>query len=172
MGRFDGDRAGRGALTVAGQWRSFTAFPSILAIAVVNCAAQESSSPIVMEAFSMTSTFIAGAKPRSQKDSPPSNAGRGPNPIHGKAARSRRRIAACAQSGVVTPGRLELPTRSLGNCCSIHLSYGATFRINTLPLEINMLRPQPVTESWTGCVPYWVERAARNDVDEITLPIG
>jgi hypothetical protein len=35
-----------------------------------------------------------------------------------------------------------------------------------------MLRPQPVTESWTGCVPYWVERAARNDVDEITLPIG
>jgi hypothetical protein len=31
-----------------------------------------------------------------------------------------------AQKGVVTPGRLELPTRSLGNCCSIHLSYGAT----------------------------------------------
>ena len=29
-----------GALTVAGQWRSFTAFPSILAIAVVKCAAQ------------------------------------------------------------------------------------------------------------------------------------
>jgi hypothetical protein len=27
------------ALTVAGQWRNFTAFPSILAIAVVNCAA-------------------------------------------------------------------------------------------------------------------------------------
>jgi hypothetical protein len=26
----------------------------------------------------------------------------------------------------VTPGRLELPTNSLGNCCSIHLSYGAT----------------------------------------------
>src|ERR1700748_1158671 len=25
----------------------------------------------------------------------------------------------------VTPGRLELPTNSLGNCCSIHLSYGA-----------------------------------------------
>ena len=23
------------------------------------------------------------------------------------------------------PGRVELPTRSLGNCCSIHLSYGA-----------------------------------------------
>ena len=32
-----------------------------------------------------------------------------------------------ALRGVVTPGRLELPTRSLGNCCSIHLSYGATF---------------------------------------------
>ena len=34
-------RTGRwaGALTVAGQWRSFTAFPSILAIAVVDCAA-------------------------------------------------------------------------------------------------------------------------------------
>ena len=30
-----------GALTVAGQWRSFTAFPSILAIAVVGCAALE-----------------------------------------------------------------------------------------------------------------------------------
>jgi hypothetical protein len=29
---------------------------------------------------------------------------------------------------LVTPGRLELPTRSLGNCCSIHLSYGATLR--------------------------------------------
>lgn len=28
---------------------------------------------------------------------------------------------------MVTPGRFELPTRSLGNCCSIHLSYGATF---------------------------------------------
>jgi hypothetical protein len=28
-----------GALTVAGQWRSFTAFPSILAIAVMGCAA-------------------------------------------------------------------------------------------------------------------------------------
>ena len=27
---------------------------------------------------------------------------------------------------MVTPGRLELPTNSLGNCCSIHLSYGAT----------------------------------------------
>jgi hypothetical protein len=29
-----------GALTVAGQWRNFTAFPSILAISVVSCAAR------------------------------------------------------------------------------------------------------------------------------------
>ena len=27
---------------------------------------------------------------------------------------------------LVAPGRLERPTNSLGNCCSIHLSYGAT----------------------------------------------
>ena len=49
-----------GALTVAGQWRNFTAFPSILAIAVVSCAAVSSSCGDVMEAASMTSTFIAG----------------------------------------------------------------------------------------------------------------
>jgi hypothetical protein len=30
---------------------------------------------------------------------------------------------------MVTPGRFERPTYSLGNCCSIHLSYGATSRI-------------------------------------------
>jgi len=30
-----------GALTVAGQWRSFTAFPSILTIAVMKRAARE-----------------------------------------------------------------------------------------------------------------------------------
>jgi hypothetical protein len=29
-----------GALTVAGQWRNFTAFPSILAITLVECVAQ------------------------------------------------------------------------------------------------------------------------------------
>ena len=39
---------------------------------------------------------------------------------------------------MVTPGRLELPTRSLGNCCSIHLSYGATFC--KLLLIINLLQ--------------------------------
>ena len=33
---------------------------------------------------------------------------------------------------MVTPGRFELPTRSLGNCCSIHLSYGATLFFNNI----------------------------------------
>src|ERR1035441_2515160 len=75
-----------GVLTVAGQWRSFTAFPSILAI----------------------------------KE---------------------------AKKGMVTPGRLELPTRSLGNCCSIHLSYGATSRINMLHDTCDLFGPQLVTES-------------------------
>jgi hypothetical protein len=49
-----------GALTVAGQWRTFTAFPSILAIAIVNCTAPQKSSLNAMKLFSMTSTFIAG----------------------------------------------------------------------------------------------------------------
>jgi hypothetical protein len=49
-----------GALTVAGQWRNFTAFPSILAITMVKCAAQvRVSSRDAMERVSMTSTFIA-----------------------------------------------------------------------------------------------------------------
>jgi hypothetical protein len=49
------DRTGRwaGALTVAGQWRSFTAFPSILAIAVVDCAALCRDSRYGMERTSM-----------------------------------------------------------------------------------------------------------------------
>jgi hypothetical protein len=47
-----------GALTVAGQRRTFTVFPNILAIAVVECAAQ--GSQYDMEQVSMTSTFIAG----------------------------------------------------------------------------------------------------------------
>jgi hypothetical protein len=47
-----------GALTVAGQWRSFTAFPSILAIAVVSCAAFCEDSRYSMEQISMPSTFI------------------------------------------------------------------------------------------------------------------
>jgi len=55
-----------GALTVAGQWRSFTAFPSILAIAVVNCAAPQRGSRNIMEQLSMTSTFIDGVEAQSQ----------------------------------------------------------------------------------------------------------
>jgi len=46
---------------------------------------------------------------------------------------------------MVTPGRLELPTRSLGNCCSIHLSYGAMFRINKLLQHIKIVWSQFVT---------------------------
>jgi hypothetical protein len=42
-----------GALTVAGQWRSFTAFPSILAIAVVVCAALYKGGSYSMERTSM-----------------------------------------------------------------------------------------------------------------------
>jgi hypothetical protein len=42
------------ALTVAGQWRIFTAFPSILAISVVYKAAQLRRSRDVMEQVSMT----------------------------------------------------------------------------------------------------------------------
>ena len=37
-----------------------------------------------------------------------------------------RIVSVCQLLILVTPGRFELPTRSLGNCCSIHLSYGAT----------------------------------------------
>ena len=50
------------------------------------------------------------------------------------------------QKEMVTPGRLELPTRSLGNCCSIHLSYGATIRINTLLEFYILVGSQLVTE--------------------------
>jgi hypothetical protein len=53
------DRTGTeaGALTVAGQWRNFTAFPSILAIAMVSLATAQCSSIYAMEAISMTSTL-------------------------------------------------------------------------------------------------------------------
>jgi hypothetical protein len=43
-----------GALTVAGQWRTFTAFPNILAIAVVSRAAASNRCSDVMEWTSMT----------------------------------------------------------------------------------------------------------------------
>jgi len=48
-----------GALTVAGQWRSFTAFPSILTIAVVVFAAPRGSRRYAMEQTSVTSTFYS-----------------------------------------------------------------------------------------------------------------
>jgi hypothetical protein len=57
-----------GALTVAGQWRNFTAFPNILAFAVVRFAALFSSSRYAMEQFSMTSTFIDGNGVQSQNN--------------------------------------------------------------------------------------------------------
>ena len=44
---------------------------------------------------------------------------------------------------MVTPGRFELPTRSLGNCCSIHLSYGATLKTGTCQQSWASSRPQP-----------------------------
>jgi len=51
-----------GALTVAGQWRNFTAFPSILTISVVDYAApQRSRNDDAMNAISMVSTFINGS---------------------------------------------------------------------------------------------------------------
>jgi hypothetical protein len=50
-----------GALTVAGQWRTFTAFPNILAIAVMSGAAARGSGSDGMETTSMTSTFIAAS---------------------------------------------------------------------------------------------------------------
>jgi hypothetical protein len=104
-----------GALTVAGQWRNFTAFPNILAIAVVSGAAASGCSSDAMESISIASTFIAG-KGREVKS-------RISRCEEGKQAAA----GAESQNRMVTPGRLELPTRSLGNCCSIHLSYGATF---------------------------------------------
>jgi hypothetical protein len=51
-----------GALTVAGQWRNFTAFPSILTISVVDYAAPLwSRNDDAMNAISMVSTFINGS---------------------------------------------------------------------------------------------------------------
>ena len=46
----------------------------------------------------------------------------------------------------MTPGRLELPTRSLGNCCSIHLSYGATLKTMRLVHAYRFL--QPILTHW------------------------
>ena len=45
----DSTRAGSGALTVAGQWRIYTAFPCILMIAVVASLARRSGGEAVMK---------------------------------------------------------------------------------------------------------------------------
>jgi hypothetical protein len=68
-----------------------------------------------MEQISMPTSFIDGAARRSQNE-------------RGKEVCriTKKFYWAAMQEEMVTPGRLELPTRSLGNCCSIHLSYGAT----------------------------------------------
>ena len=50
------------ALTVAGQWRNFTAFPSILTIAVMSCAALLSSGSDVINPISMISSFAGEAE--------------------------------------------------------------------------------------------------------------
>ena len=44
----------------------------------------------------------------------------------GEAALCQSDVRGVGGGEMVTPGRFELPTFSLGNCCSIHLSYGAT----------------------------------------------
>jgi hypothetical protein len=49
------------ALTVAGQWRNFTAFPSILTIAVLSWATYRLSSSDVINLISMISSFMAEA---------------------------------------------------------------------------------------------------------------
>src|ERR1035437_4961647 len=71
-----------------------------------------------MEQTSIPSTFIDGAAWRSQN-------------VRSKEVYriTKKFYRAAMQEGMVTPGRLELPTRSSGNCCSIHLSYGATTQI-------------------------------------------
>jgi hypothetical protein len=56
------------ALTVAGQWRSCTAFPNILTIAVMcTLFLKKRSSHYVMKRYFMTSTFIDGQGEPSQK---------------------------------------------------------------------------------------------------------
>ena len=65
-----------------------------------------------------------------------SNETNGGRSLSGGSTRRQARELNALEAGVVTPGRLELPTRSLGNCCSIHLSYGAIFRINNLQMII------------------------------------
>ena len=73
-----------------------------------------------MEAVSVTSTFYS-PNWSEVKNLEESRKGTGV-PIRLDSVNGYEQVV---QKGMVTPGRLELPTRSLGNCCSIHLSYGA-----------------------------------------------
>jgi hypothetical protein len=127
-----------GALTVAGQWRNFTAFPSILAIAFVNFAAMKRQ-PLCHGTIFHDINFYNSAGSRSQNVCFENSGQKGRQNFHYDRIRpSTAELLILPQQDVVTPGRLELPTRSLGNCCSIHLSYGATFRINIFK------EPQPL----------------------------
>ena len=56
---------------------------------------------------------------------------------------------------MVTPGRFELPTRSLGNCCSIHLSYGATLAVTAVLWSAR--RNQPTCKMHGGAMGGVVE---------------
>jgi len=56
-----------GALTVAGQWRNFTAFPSILAIAVVKCTASCIRQPVCHGTDFHVINFYSRARLQSQK---------------------------------------------------------------------------------------------------------
>jgi hypothetical protein len=58
-----------GALTVAGQWRNFTAFPSILTIAVVNCADSSIEQPVCHGTNFHDINFYSGVEPQCQKQS-------------------------------------------------------------------------------------------------------
>ena len=107
---------GTEALTVAGQWRSFTAFPSILAFAVIIGAAPSEQNLQHGNNFHVINIYKRnGAQCQN-------------NFGHPDALRPISTILDLGEN-MVTPGRLELPTRSLGNCCSIHLSYGATLML-------------------------------------------
>jgi len=57
-----------GALTVAGQWRSYTAFPNILGDSCDEVGGpNDQGSRYVIKLISMTSIFINGRRPASQK---------------------------------------------------------------------------------------------------------
>ena len=73
---------------------------------------------------------------------------------------------------VVTPGRFELPARSLGNCCSIHLSYGATFNFSRSSFRKLLIditfgpsgQGHPIYEAtcYLSLLQHWRKTAERN----------